>query len=112
MLDQIEVSLDVVVAADDVLRLCQKRRFDNQVVLGVAALVERTARDDDMCPLRQEAQEFGDLFGRDGILAGDARAGENVADLFEQRQLYGYRETVCIPVLQEAGWLSTRVDER
>src|SRR3712207_4587023 len=46
---QVKVTLDVIVAGDDVHRLTENRGFQQDVVLGVAAEVEHASRLDMCC---------------------------------------------------------------
>ena len=58
VLDEVDVTLNVVVPGDNVLGLAEDSRFKNDIVVGVAAFVQRTARNDDLTMAAQELQKF------------------------------------------------------
>ena len=86
MRNQIKVAFDVVVARDCVLRLSEHGRLEDEVVVGVAALMYRPGGHDDLAALHQQLQELLDIGGLDGVLVRDAWARQNIGKLVEQRQ--------------------------
>ena len=94
------------------LGLAEDSRFKNDIVVAVAALVQRTARNDDLTMAAQKLQEFFYLIERKRIPATEARTRQDVRELLKQRQGYDYLIAAVQPGAYQACGGAGGVDER